>query len=361
MFGFGFLWWSIRWGLATVFFICVMAVAGYYVFNEAVANQAAGLAGSEYVIVPNITNQSATQAERVLREKGLGFRQSDDPVDSDEIPANMVVYQRPEPGATVKAGRSIVVTLSRGPRTARVPNVVSLTEEEARQQIASRQFQVGESISRIASKEPRGKVLGQYPPPDRQAPPGAKIFLLVSRGDPSVPTYIVPTLTGLSEEEARETLQKLGLRMEVLEDRNPDARQDVVLSQTPEAGSEVTPGASVTVNIKPSPSKPVAGIGRRVTLRYTVPPGFMDREVTVVEVFSDGTYGSPLFPKPDDYVNGLPPKVPPGWDVVSTFIYKEEATIEVRLDGRKVRTYHYIGDAAPVITDFAEGGGPGGI
>ena len=50
-----FLGWVIRWTLACVFFLAVMAAAGYYVFAHAIE-------GGGYVRVPDVTNRPITEA-----------------------------------------------------------------------------------------------------------------------------------------------------------------------------------------------------------------------------------------------------------------------------------------------------------
>ena len=108
-----------------------MAVAGFYVFNEAVANDAAAVAGKEYVTVPNVQGRHKDEAKKLLQDVGLSMG-APSPLVSSKVAPDYVMFQRPAPGEVVRAGRRVYPTVSMGTANVTIPSVVNLTEAEAR-------------------------------------------------------------------------------------------------------------------------------------------------------------------------------------------------------------------------------------
>ncbi len=83
----------------------------------------------------------------------------------------------------------------------------------------------------------------------------------------------VPNLTGLSAPDAQRLTEGLGLRFEVLgEKESSDARPGAILEQTPVAGSRVAPGNTVKV---------IVATGRAILLQDVVGFNINDRNVNV--------------------------------------------------------------------------------
>ena len=178
-----------------MFFLLVMAAAGLYVFNTAVA-------GGEYVTVPNITHLSVTQASFELGKVGLAMgRQT--PMFSDQVPPYHVISQRPEPGAVVRAGREITATVSQGTEVQETPVFVGKLLGEVEGAL-SPGVRLGHK-ARIQHHAPRDQVIGQDPPPGRPLRAEKEVHLLVSKG-PTRSIITMPDIVGLSVDEAMNLL-----------------------------------------------------------------------------------------------------------------------------------------------------------
>jgi predicted Ser/Thr protein kinase len=95
---------------------------------------------------------------------------------------------------------------------------------------------------------------------------------------PEVQTVAVPSVVDKPIEEARATLEQMGLRCVLLEERDePDRERGVVLEQTPAPGELVPLGADVSVIVN--------GLGRELTM-----PGVVDYPLEIVQdgLESDG-------------------------------------------------------------------------
>lgn len=349
-FCFGFLWWGMKWSLATVFFILVMAVAGFYVFNEAVANDAAIVAGKNYVTIPDIQSKHKSKAELELKQIGLRIDTSTD-MPSDKVRPDFVIFQRPAPGTVVRAGRTVYATISRGNQFVQVPNLVNTKEIKARELIASAQLIVGQANARIPHSAEPDTVIGQYPPAGEKVETRSTVTLLVSDGMNRGPRVLVPDLKGLALEAARDQLAKLGLGMDIVKDPPvPGQPVDTVRMQVPAAGSEIQAHGKVAVNVIPKEDMPDAQ--RRASISYTVPQGFGARQVEIVIVGKDGSK-TWAFPDASQMRGGqAAPKIEPGYSVKSDIRYTDELTVEIYVDGELVQRHYYEGENPPIVTNY---------
>jgi beta-lactam-binding protein with PASTA domain len=310
----------------------MMAVAGLYVFNSA-------LAGGEYVTVPDITGLPVTEAMIVLAEAGLeGGRQT--PIESEQVPPQHVVAQRPAADNVVRAGRKVYPTVSMGARRVQAPNVMYTRLEKARELLERNRMREG-VISRIPHDAEADTVIAQEPPPDAWTGRGAVVNLLVSEGRGTGGSRFMPELVGRSAAEVVELLASLGLRSVVLEPADASVPVDRVLEQDPPPGTLIEPGHVVTYKVRQSGRASEQPRLREVQVDYTVPAELVSATVQIDIVNREGVR-----------YNYFPAQIVSGGTQISGPVYiGPEVTIEVRVDGRRHLSYHYRGDAAPVVTD----------
>ncbi len=133
-----------------------------------------------------------------------------------------------------------------------VPNVVDMPEAEARQTLEEAGLVVDNVRRRATDRVEPGIVLEQNPPADRQVEPGSEVDLTVSAAPRPV---VVPSLDGLPLDAAQAALENEGLELgEVREENNEDVPEDRIISQSPEAFSEVPRGSAVDVVVSTGPS-----------------------------------------------------------------------------------------------------------
>jgi hypothetical protein len=131
-----------------------------------------------------------------------------------------------------------------------VPSVVGLPVAAAEAQLA----EVGLRSVRASQYNPNyppGTVIAQTPPPGHPVPKNGIITLIVSTNAyPSVPSVI-----GLSQEEATRRLRNAGFAVAVFSaaSHDPGYPAGVVVSQNPKAGAEKQPGTTVTIRVNPQP------------------------------------------------------------------------------------------------------------
>jgi beta-lactam-binding protein with PASTA domain/predicted Ser/Thr protein kinase len=194
--------------------------------------------------VPNVLGLSGTSATHQLHVQG--FTVSPARAASTTVPKNEVISTVPAGGSTAPRGSIVVMTLSSGPPSVAVPNVVGETLDQARLLLQQRLFAV--ATTKQSSTQPPGTVLKQAPA-SAKAPQGSTVTLTVAEAPPNV---TVPYLIGLTEADAGARLGKLGLTpspITLVREKNP-AYDNLVLSQLPHAGASVQPGSVVIIRIE---------------------------------------------------------------------------------------------------------------
>jgi serine/threonine-protein kinase len=327
-----------------------MFLAAYYIFNRQ-------MGGEGYITVPDITDMSIGQAQTRLIEAGLECEIKPDnivEIDEPNVPENIVMHQRPEPGSVVKRGRVVYPYLSKRPAPKRVPNVVGLAESEALEALGRENLETEEQTARVPHKEQAGTVIRQFPLPGYELAENWKVGLVVSAGPAEVPKVMVPKLLNMSLDEARIAAESDRFELRIVMVNDPGYPADLILGQRPDPGSILPEGSEVSVYIRPTQHIP--GANYLVDCSFTVPPGSSERLVRFESVVNNKR--TVEYPKPEHYQksqhdqNGRPPLLTPGTEVSVSIAYPEELIVDIFLDNRKVRSVYYHSNSRPIVTDY---------
>jgi eukaryotic-like serine/threonine-protein kinase len=256
----------IAYGLGAI--IALMIVAGLSAFFLS-------LRGAEQTMVPDVKSMELAQALVKLQEKELyprvSLRFTDNPLDRGKI-----VDQSPDPGAIVKAGRRIAITVSRGSIADKVENFVGQDINEVKIHLqtlfagARPLLSVKEPPLYLFDKAPAGTILEQKPLPETEIAGATQLELVVSRG-PEKAQVRVPDLAGLSIDDALLLVEKTDLAVNFsMRAGGKNERPGTVVAQTPAAGSMIPSNARVSVTLSAPAASPdkVAGIYSRDLPEY---------------------------------------------------------------------------------------------
>ncbi|MFO7274099.1 MAG: Stk1 family PASTA domain-containing Ser/Thr kinase [Symbiobacteriaceae bacterium] len=197
------------------------------------------------VQVPPIVGVHITQAEEMLAAAKLqrvivSERHSD-------LEQLYIIEARPEPGSWVKEGAVIELVISKGPETVELPDVVGMDVDQAVARLKSAGFGVSEIKDQISSR-PEGEVIAQSPPALTPLKVGSNVSLTVSLGP-----LKVPTVKGLSLEDARKAITDAGLVPGSVTERPDPLPAGTVLAAIPAEGSQVAPGQRVDLVVSSGP------------------------------------------------------------------------------------------------------------
>ena len=221
-------WWL--WGL-----LAALLVAGAIV-------AAVLLSDKDTKPVPRVVGADIATAARTLRNAGF------EPVPErvrDDAPQGEVIAQDPEPDTELEVGEKVTLTVSDGPGLKGVPSVDGLPRKQARARLVDAGFKVRERREPSDAVQ-EGRVIESTPVAGTQVEVGSTVTLLVSSGPEQVE---VPNVVDRSLDEARATLSRAGLEVDVVRQETGDAEPETVLSQDPEGGAEVDKGATITLTV----------------------------------------------------------------------------------------------------------------
>ena len=132
--------------------------------------------------------------------------------------------------------------LDRLPEEVVVPNVIGMSESDARERLSDHGLETGNVRRVYREDEPIGEVVGATPEVGMTVREGRPVTLIVSRGAAQVR---VPRLTGLRSEEARTVLENLGLAASEAGTVRADAVEGEIVRQDPGIGQIVAQGEPV--------------------------------------------------------------------------------------------------------------------
>lgn len=194
--------------------------------------------------VPAVVSLDAASAAEVL--EAAGFRPQVEETFDDTVAAGLVISQEPAAGALVQRLEPVVVTVSRGPSLAPLPNVAGLSAADARALLDQRGFQVIE-VAAFSEDVPAGTVLGQEPLAGAVVDRRSVVVLQISRGVEIVP---VPLVVGRAEDDARRAVELAGLALgEPTYVEDDSAPNGVVVAQLPASGEGAPSGSDVQLTV----------------------------------------------------------------------------------------------------------------
>ena len=141
--------------------------------------------GPTPVAVPNVVGSTYDTASSILQAKGFAVRRTD--VKSDQ-PKDTVIGMTPTAGTLQPPGAVINLTVSKGPTTSTVPDVTTLSQNDAQAQLKASGFGVHIVTQPVTDPSQDGIVQTQDPPGGTQAAPGKVVTIAVGKfGAPTTP------------------------------------------------------------------------------------------------------------------------------------------------------------------------------
>jgi serine/threonine-protein kinase len=198
---------------------------------------------TDTVHVPAIVGRDRASAEVLLRDAGLVVMEPREQF-SATVAAGTVMSQLPYAGATVKEGRRIYITVSKGVETLSMPSLYGATMRDARLRLMRLGLQTGDMSYDTSGSVPAGRILRQSVPAGSSVASGTTVNLVISRGTTMVR---VPLLVSLKLDEAEQLLRDVGLVPGAMTVIPSSAFQaGTIMHQDPAADSLVVVGSTVT-------------------------------------------------------------------------------------------------------------------
>ena len=193
------------------------------------------------VAVPYVEGLAQAQAVKKIEDKGLkahvvkGFSQTD--------PKGTVMRQDPQGGEKTDKGNQVTITISQGRAKVNVPDVVGKSQSDAVARLTAAHLKV--SVFHVYSSQATDTVTAQDPPASSRVFWNTTVHINVSQGAKQI---AIPDVVGQSYASARSILLAAGLQV-ARSDVDSNQPKDTVVGESPDAGTKVGAGTTVTLSI----------------------------------------------------------------------------------------------------------------
>jgi serine/threonine-protein kinase len=200
-------------------------------------------AGQGDVVVPDVRDQNANDAEAFL--KASGFKVERVPEASDTVDADKVIRTEPAGDQKAAAGSTVRIFVSSGKEQVDIPNVDGIDSDQAAVTLQDADFQVTE-VSEANDTVPSGTVIRTEPAGGTKAPRGSRVRMITSSG---IAQVTVPELRGQTQADAEAQLQNLGLKSSVVTRQDTAENAGRVVDQSVTPTERVPPGTTILLTV----------------------------------------------------------------------------------------------------------------
>jgi serine/threonine-protein kinase len=200
--------------------------------------------------VPALRGLAESDAARLLAPLHLQLAVTGRPYDA-AAKVGTILSQAPA-GGRLREGRAVSVTVSAGPRPIPVPQVSSLTKDDATTVVTRSGLKVGAVTSAASMTVPAGLIVSSHPDTGTLLP-GQSIDLVVSTGKPTVAVPVLQGPTAASYAAAQAALAAVQLPSTPSEQFSDTVLKGQIITTAPPPGTVVTVGTPVTVEVSKGP------------------------------------------------------------------------------------------------------------
>ena len=309
--------------LGLAFFV-VAGVSAYLTLTGIIKSE-------DTVIVPDLIGKDVVSALEILTDLQLNTKVNGSEY-SQYHAKNHVTFQEPAPGSEIKRDRDVRIMISKGAKTILMPNIVALSEQQARMIIEENGFRRGRLSRTYSHRVEKGHVIVQVPQAGAMITRGKKVDILVSFG-PKPVKYVMPDLFGQSLDQALVMIESTNLTLGKLRSQfDQQKTRNSVTRQEPFPGYSVPESSPVHLVINRPATKIHGDRLRRPLygslLQHRIKNGFLKKRIRVeldtpertIDIFDD-------YIKPGDEIWLL---VPVDHETTA-FIFEDDELVRTRL------------------------------
>ncbi|MCL2164229.1 MAG: Ig-like domain-containing protein [Oscillospiraceae bacterium] len=216
--------------------------------------------GERAAIVTDFVFRREEEVRSELQEQGLVVDVTYEM--SETVAKGLVISQDPAPGKTLRPNDVVSIVVSGGGESFPMPDVVGLSEAEARFMLSSAGLSVIVDYEKNGTV-PVGAVISQSAAANTPVNRGDSVSITIR----SSQTLInVPNVVGQTESSAQNALTSLGFNVSVFRTYSRTVAKDRVISQSPEAGASHARNTTVVLTVseggEPVKVPDVAGMTR---------------------------------------------------------------------------------------------------
>ena len=149
--------------------------------------------------VPAVTNQSLDTAKTILNMQGVKIDIQVTEENSDTVEKGGIIRTEPAAGEMMKTGDTVIIYISSGPKTAKMPNLVGKTLKAALELLEYAGFTNVKYDEYVDNVAPKDQVVFQSEEMDQEIPLSTKIVLKLSMGPATTKQVVFGLLEDMVE------------------------------------------------------------------------------------------------------------------------------------------------------------------
>ncbi|KZE38202.1 serine/threonine protein kinase [Bhargavaea cecembensis] len=225
-----------------------------------------GVIGTRQAEVPDVSGMSVEEASEELEQAGFLAGESKEE-HSPDIEEGAVIRTSPQAGRVRDEGETVDLVVSMGPEKVELTDFTGRDHESVSDVIEDYGFRNVE-VNEVFSEEAPGTIISQDPEAGEEiAPSQTDLVLTVSKGVEMIGTE---NLSGFDEQQLNDYAKRSGFNIRIVaEQPSGSVEAGRVISQDPEAGTELEKGSTIEVVLSKGPeAKPVKTYIQAITIPY---------------------------------------------------------------------------------------------
>ena len=200
------------------------------------------------VEIPNLVGKTVDEVKQILKDNKLNYVE-DGQEYSTEYEAGQIISQNPPyvEGRKIKENTDVKVVVSLGTEKTTVPKLKGLTKEEAEEAADEAKIKL-EFVEEISKTVESGIIIKQEIDPDTEVNAGDTVKVYISIGT-GIKQVVVTSVLYKDEATAKQTLEGIGLTVNLEYDEDKTRGNGVVLKQSISSGTTVDEGTAITITV----------------------------------------------------------------------------------------------------------------
>jgi serine/threonine-protein kinase len=200
------------------------------------------------VSTPDVIGQNLYKVIEELSREGFGLKLEGEETNQN-VPAGTILRQNPSAGMTVREGKVIKVTISRGGEIIYVPDLVGQSIRSADISLRTSTLVMGEVTKKYSVVFDKDIILSQDIPAGTKVDKDSVVNLVVSDGQPPQGTVLMPKFINKNIQEVSEWSLQTGINLNIKKEASCEFKSDIIIIQYPEPDIDITGFNSIDITV----------------------------------------------------------------------------------------------------------------
>jgi serine/threonine-protein kinase len=190
------------------------------------------------ITVPNVVGKNLYKALEELSSVGCGLKKESEEFNQNVL-AGVILRQDPHAGMSVKEGKVVKVSISKGGEIVYVPNLIGQTIRSAGISLKNSALMIGEVLKKYSITVNKGIVISQDVESGSAIGKYSVVNVVVSDGSPPEGVVLMPNFLNKNIAEARVWSSQRGININIIVNDNIP-KTNIVVKQFPEPDEDIT-------------------------------------------------------------------------------------------------------------------------